>query len=194
MATTQRYRAEAAPATEGTGPVLTTAATHVLAVLRIAFGLTFLWAFLDKLLALGYATGRDAETGVVTVLGDQAWINGGSPTYGFLTFGADGPFKEFYNSIAGDPWTNWLFMLGLLGIGLAFTFGFTMRVASVAGFVLYVLIWTVALPPANNPVLDEHILGALTMLLLGLMLAGDHWGVGKMWARVPLVERFPVLR
>ena len=54
--------------------------------------------------------------------------------------------------------------------------------------------WTVALPPANHPVLDEHIAGALTMLLLGLMLAGDHWGVGKMWARVPLVERFPVLR
>jgi len=85
-------------------------------------------------------------------------------------------------------------MLGLLGIGLAFTFGFTMRIAGVAGFVLYILMWTVALPPANNLVLDEHILGALTMLLLGLMLAGDHWGVGKMWARIPLVERFPVLR
>jgi thiosulfate dehydrogenase [quinone] large subunit len=88
VATAQRYRAEAAPATEGMGPVLTTAATHVLG---IAFGLTFLWAFFDKLLALGYATGRDAETGVVTVLGDQAWVNGGSPTYCFLTFGAEGP-------------------------------------------------------------------------------------------------------
>ena len=30
---------------------------RVLAVLRIAFGFTFLWAFFDKLLALGFSTG-----------------------------------------------------------------------------------------------------------------------------------------
>ena len=194
MAISERHRLEAPPATEGTGPVLTSAATKVLSVLRIAFGLTFLWAFFDKLLALGYATGRNAETGVVEMFGDAAWINGGSPTYGFLAFGADGPFQGFYNSIAGAGWANWLFMLGLLGIGLAVTFGFGVRIAGVAGLVLYVMMWTVALPPANNPVLDEHILGGLTMLVLGLMLTGDHWGVGKAWARVPLVQKYPVLR
>ena len=36
-----------------------------LAALRIAFGATFLWAFLDKLLALGFATGKNPETGAV---------------------------------------------------------------------------------------------------------------------------------
>ena len=59
--------------------------------------------------------------------GDAAWIHGGSPTEGFLTFGADGPFKGFYHSIAGAAWADWLFMLGLLGIGLALTFGVGMR-------------------------------------------------------------------
>ena len=36
---------------------LSTPTRRVLAVLRIGFGLTFLWAFFDKLLALGFGTG-----------------------------------------------------------------------------------------------------------------------------------------
>ena len=98
--------------------VQTTFARKALAVLRIGFGLTFLWAFLDKLFALGFSTGRD-EAGVVDRFGDAAWINGHSPTEGFLKFGADGPFKGFYNSIGGTWFADWGFMLGLLGIGLA---------------------------------------------------------------------------
>ena len=103
--------------TTGTGTVhhasdtttaLSGAARKALAVLRIAFGLTFLWAFFDKLLALGFGTGKSVnpETGaeVVDRFGDAAWINGASPTEGFLAFGADGPFKSFYNDIAGAAW------------------------------------------------------------------------------------------
>ena len=172
---------------------LTTPARAVLAVLRIAFGLTFLWAFFDKLLALGFATGR-AEDGTIDRFGDAAWIHGGSPTNGFLAFGADGPFKEFYNSIAGAAWADWLFMLALLGIGVALTFGIGMRFAGVAGGVLYLMMWSVALPPANNPVLDEHILGAITVVALALVNAGDTWGLGHWWSKTETVERYPVLR
>ncbi len=107
-------------------------ARRVLAALRIAFGLTFLWAFFDKTFALGFHTGYD-QTGQLDRFGDAAWINGGSPTEGFLAFGADGPFKGFYNSIAGAAWADTLFMLGLLGVGLALTFGFGMRLATAAG-------------------------------------------------------------
>ena len=174
------------------------AARRMLAVLRVAFGLTFLWAFFDKLLALGFATGvaTNPETGATTTdrFGDAAWINGGSPTEGFLMFGAEGPFKDFYNGIAGDAWTNWLFMLGLLGIGLALTFGVGMRIAAIAGALMYVLMWTVVLPPENNPVLDDHLLGAMTLVVLALTLSGDTWGAGKAWAKTHLVQRFPILR
>lgn len=64
---------------------------QALAALRIAFGFTFLWAFLDKALALGFSTGAiiDPETGARTGIDfmakDAAWFNGGSPTEGFLT-------------------------------------------------------------------------------------------------------------
>jgi thiosulfate dehydrogenase [quinone] large subunit len=177
--------------TENSAP--TTFARRALALLRIAFGLTFLWAFFDKLLALGYHTGYD-QNGNLDRFGDAAWINGGSPTEGFLKFGADGPFKEFYNSIAGAAWADWLFMLGLLGIGLALTLGIGMRIAATAGAVLYLMMWTVVLPPENNPVIDDHILGALSMVVLAAFYAGDTCGFGKLWAANKFVKDNPVLR
>lgn len=168
-------------------------APRVLAIMRIAFGLTFLWAFFDKLLALGYSTGR-GEDGTVDRFGDAAWINGGSPTFGFLNFGADGPFEDLYHSIAGDAWADWLFMLGLLGIGVALTFGVAMRLGALAGVAMYVLMWTVVLPPPNNPVLDEHLLGALGIAVVALYGAGRTWGLGRWWESLPLVQRAPILR
>ncbi|HEU5108434.1 MAG TPA: hypothetical protein VFT95_07735 [Micromonosporaceae bacterium] len=182
----------------GTKPVVSGAAAKSLAVLRIAFGLTFLWAFFDKLFALGFATGRSVnpETGVETVdrFGDAAFINGASPTEGFLGFAADGPFKDFYNGIAGAAWADWLFMAGLFGIGLALTFGIVMRVGTIAGAVLYMLMWTVVLPPPNNPVLDDHVLGAISMIVLLTTAAGTTWGLGKAWNELPLVQRQPWLK
>ena len=183
---------ESTATTAGQGDVevvRSSAARTSLAVLRIAFGFTFLWAFFDKLLALGYSTGR-AEDGSVDRFGDAAWIHGGSPTKGFLAFGADGPFKGFYDDIAGAAWADWLFMAGLLGIGLALTLGVGMRIAAIAGAALYVLMWSVVLPPANNPLIDEHILGALTVVALALTNAGNTWGLGKVWGRTALVGRF----
>lgn len=170
------------------------AAGYALGALRIIVGLTFLWAFLDKLLALGFATGKNPETGAVDRFGPDAWINGGSPTEGFLAFGADGPFKGFYNSIAGDAWVNWAFMLGLLAIGVAFTFGIFTRLATIGGVIMYVMMWTVVLPPENNPILDDHLLGAAAVLVLGLFSAGRYLGLGSWWEGQSIVQRSPILK
>jgi thiosulfate dehydrogenase [quinone] large subunit len=170
-----------------------TATSRVLAALRIGFGLTFLWAFLDKTFALGFHTGYDQE-GNLDRFGDAAWINGASPTEGFLAFGADGPFKEFYNGIAGAAWADWLFMLGLLCIGIALTFGAGVRIAAATGALLYLLMWTVVLPPENNPVIDDHLLGGLTLVALALLNAGDTWGLGRWWSRQEIVQRHQFLK
>ncbi|GAB2870151.1 hypothetical protein [Nocardioides pacificus] len=192
---------EAVAAHRTTSPDLepgTPMARRVLATVRIMFGLTFLWAFFDKLLALGFHTGysTDPATGVETLdrFGDAAWINGASPTEGFLKFGAEGPFKEFYNSIAGAAWADWLFMLGLAGIGLALTLGIGMRFACAAGALLYVMMWTVALPPENHPFLDEHLLGGATLVALALLHADRTWGLGRVWAKLPIVKNSPILK
>jgi thiosulfate dehydrogenase (quinone) large subunit len=171
-------------------------ARRALAALRIGIGVTFLWAFLDKLLALGFATGTNPETGAVDRFGPDAWINGGSPTFGFLTFGvpADNPFQSFFNGLAGDVWVDWLFMLGLLGLGLALTLGVGMRLAAVTGAALYLMMWAASLPLENNPIVDDHVLGALTVIVLAATRSGDTWGLGTVWSRTGLVSEHEVLR
>jgi thiosulfate dehydrogenase (quinone) large subunit len=157
------------------------AGRYVLALLRIVVGWTFLWAFLDKLFGLGYATPSA-----------KAWLDGGSPTKGFLS-SATGPFAGFYHDIAGTGWANWLFMLGLLGIGTALLLGIGMRIAAVSGVILYLMMYTVVLPPVNNPVTDDHIIGALVFAVLALFSAGDTLGLGRWWKSLPLVQRNPWL-
>jgi len=198
MTTLNRHPQTTVTTTDERSVVTSSVARKALAALRIAFGLTFLWAFVDKLLALGFSTGavlndQGVKTGI-DYFSKDAWIHGGNPTLGFLTFGASGPFKDFYNAIAGQPWVNVLFMAGLLAIGLTLTFGIAMRLGTLSGFVMYLMMWSVALWPANNPVLDDHILGALTMAVLGLTLAGDTWGAGRAWTKTTLVHRLPILR
>jgi thiosulfate dehydrogenase (quinone) large subunit len=176
--------------------VMHSAARKGLAALRIGFGLTFLWAFVDKMFALGFHTGVNDQTGAVDRFGPDAWINGGSPTFGFLKFGVspDNPFHGFYTGIAGSAWADWLFMAGMLGIGLALTLGFGIRIAAGSAVALYLMMWTASMPLQTNPVIDDHILGLLTVIVLALTLAGDTWGIGKTWAKTNIVRRFPALR
>lgn len=161
---------------------------------RLALGWVFLWAFLDKLLALGFSTGRDPETNVVDRFGPAAWINEGSPTLGFLKFGTKGPLAEFYQGFAGATWANWLFMLGLAGIGLALVLGIGIRIASASGVLMLILMWSAALPPENNPFMDDHIVYALVLVLLAALGAGRTFGLGSWWERLPIVQRHPVLK
>jgi thiosulfate dehydrogenase [quinone] large subunit len=167
---------------------------YVLGVLRLALGWIFLWAFLDKTFALGYSTGVDPETGAVDRFGDAAWINGGSPTEGYLSFATSGPFAGLYQSFAGAVWADWLFMLGLLGIGLALMLGVALRITAVCGVLLTVLMWSSVLPPANNPIIDDHIIEALVFVVLALAGAGYTLGIGKQYERLPIVAKHAWLR
>jgi thiosulfate dehydrogenase [quinone] large subunit len=162
---------------------------YLAAITRLSIGWVFLWAFLDKAFALGYATGRNPETDAVDYFGDAAWINGGSPTEGFLTFGTKGPLADFYQSFAGATWADWLFMIGLLGIGLALMLGVTMRIAAVSGALMLVLMWSAALPPANNPFMDDHLVYAMVLGMLALAGAGHTLGLGRWWESLSIVKQ-----
>ncbi|MDX6296722.1 MAG: thiosulfate dehydrogenase (quinone) large subunit [Nocardioidaceae bacterium] len=170
------------------------AVRYVWGGLRIVMGVTFLWAFLDKLLALGYSTGVDSTTGAVDRFGPAAWIHGGSPTDGFLAFGAKGPFEGFYHAIAGTAFADIMFMAALLGLGVAFLSGTFMRIATVAGALLYLMMWSVVLPTANNPLFDDHTIGFFVVILLGLYGTGRYLGLGNWWAKQTIVQRFPILK
>lgn len=150
------------------------------AVLRLAMGWLFLWPFVDKVFGLGFATQSE-----------QAWLAGGSPTYGFLKFGAQGPLAPFFNALAGSGLVDWLFMLGLLLIGSALILGVGVRIASYSGAVMLFLMWLAVLPPEHNPVLDEHLIYLAVLISLGLVHAGRYAGLGKWWRKTKLVRNYP---
>jgi thiosulfate dehydrogenase [quinone] large subunit len=166
-----------APATSTTD-----ARAYVSAAIRLSLSTIFLWAFLDKLFGLGHETKSGA-----------GWLDGGSPTKGFLAFAAKGPFASVYHSFAGAAWADELFMAGLLGIGLALLLGIAMRPAAAAGGLLLVLMWSAVLPPANHVFMDDHLVYALVLVLLAQTGAGRTLGLGARWERLPLVQRYPVL-
>nr|WP_221376399.1 DoxX family membrane protein [Actinoplanes polyasparticus] len=166
---------------EAPGAMITRTAAKGLAVLRISVGFVFLWAFLDKTFGLGYSTPWE-----------RAWINGGSPTKGFLSAVEVGPFQGLFHSIAGDAWTNWSFMLGMLAIGVALIAGVGLRLAAVGTTVLMALMWAAEWPLASgssNPVVDYHVIYAIGAVVLALTYAGHTWGLGRWWAKLPLVQK-----
>ncbi len=158
-------------------------ADYVWAAARISIGWIFLWAFLDKTFGWGLATPAG-----------KAWISGGSPTTGFLKGTGENALGAFFSSLAGQPWIDWLFMLGLLGIGVALLLGAGLRIAAATGAVLLVFMWAAELPLANNPFMDEHLIYALVLVGLALADAGDTLGIGRMWGRTALVRSYPVLK
>lgn len=174
------------------GAVPSTLARVLLAVSRIALGLVFLWAFADKVFGLGYATSSA-----------QAWIHGGSPTKGFLANVHVGPLAAVLRSWAGQAWVDWLFMIGMGGIGLALVLGVGLRIAAGAGTAVMLMMWLAEWPLAkvtetgqatgsSNPIIDDHIIYVLVLLVLAATYAGDTWGLGRPWAAA--VRHNPWLR
>lgn len=156
----------------------------VLGILRLSMGLIFLWAFIDKVWGLGFATKAEG-----------AWLAGGSPTTGFLKFGVHGPFMEFFNSLAGNVMVDWLFMLGLLFIGVALTLGIFTKLGSYAGaLMLFLMYLGVGIQPEHHPFIDDHFVYFFVMLAVAWSDAGKYWGFGSTWERTSLVQRHPILK
>lgn len=171
MTTRQAHTTDLSTVTpQGEQHVLPTLGGYALGVIRLAFGFTFLWAFADKTFGLGLATP-----------GERAWINGGSPTTGYLS-GVEGPLAGFYQAMAGNVMIDWLFMLGLLGIGLTLMTGAAARVGALCGVAMYLFMYGAALPLANNPIVDDHLTGALVLLAIAAIPAAWHYlGMGSRW-------------
>ncbi|WP_190198917.1 DoxX family membrane protein [Streptomyces djakartensis] len=167
-----------------------TARACVFASARVLMGFVFLWAFLDKTFGFGYAT----RSG-------KGWIDGGSPTEGFLGQVAAGPMESTFHAWAGAAWADWLFMLGLLGIGLALTAGVALRLAAFAGTVMMALMWMAewhlsdgSPSMSTNPFADYHLVYAVVLIALAAASAGDALGLGRLWARLPVVRDHGWLR
>ncbi len=164
--------------------VTSSAARKIIAALRLTTGFIFLWAFLDKTFGLGFSTASD-----------KAWIHGGHPSQGFLkNLDPAKPLSGFFGSIA-SPVTDVLFMLGMLGVGLAVMLGIGTRVAAVCGTIILAMMWLAEFPPVagaaagTNPLIDYHVIYSLVIILVAIVGGGDTWGLGKIWKSLPIVQK-----
>lgn len=149
---------------------------------RLIMGVIFLWAFFDKLFGLNYATAADA-----------GWLDGVSPTYGYLRFASSGPLQSLFHTLAGNVVVDWLFMGGLFLIGLGLLAGVAYRITTFSGLLLLSFIWLSGLPPEHNPIIDEHIVYMFVLLILYYTQAQRWLGLGDWWIKQPIVRRLPFL-
>jgi thiosulfate dehydrogenase [quinone] large subunit len=163
--------------------VTTAAGRYVLAILRLATGFIFIWAFFDKAFGLGFSTATKL-----------AWINGGAPSQGFLKSPAvTGPLKGFFATIA-SPTTDILFMLAMLAVGAAVILGIGLRISAVAGTIVLLFMYLAEWPftanaGSTNPLVDYHIIYALSLIVVATLAAGDTWGLGRAWKSLPFVQK-----
>lgn len=150
-------------------------ARKVLAVARIAIGFSLLWGFVDKVFGLGYQTPAE-----------RAWVNGGTPAQGYIR-SIEGPFAGFFQGAFQNALGDWLFMAGILAIGVAVLLGAGLRLAAVSGTLLMATLYLTQLPwvsGGTNPLVDIHWINAILLCTVALTLAGDTWGVGRIWGRI----------
>jgi thiosulfate dehydrogenase [quinone] large subunit len=149
---------------------------------RILLGWLFFWSFFDKLFGLGFSTSSA-----------QSWLNGGSPTAGYLKYATSGIFSGFYDSLAGNQIVDILFMFALLALGAALILGIGSRLATYGGTLLLLMLWSTNIPPVQNPLIDEHIIFIALLWGLWLVKAGRMYGMGEWWSKTALVKRLPFL-
>ncbi|SEI97662.1 hypothetical protein [Demequina mangrovi] len=167
----------------------------MLSVTRIALGFVFLWAFIDKLLGLGFSTCRTtAEDGSFTIdaLCDKAWVNGGHVTEGYLVYGGNvnSPFHDFFVNLGAERWTDWPFMLGLAGVGLALMLGIGTKIAAWSGGLMLLFMYLTQMLPSTNPILDDHIVYILAIFgIVWVELSRQAIGLGSWWRSLEVVKK-----
>jgi thiosulfate dehydrogenase [quinone] large subunit len=158
-------------------PTLDSPAARVsIALTRIALGFVYLWAFLDKLFGLGLATPPKGSV-----------LAGQSASAGYLSH-TEGALSGWFQSLAGNPIVDALFMLGLGGVGAALIAGVGLRLAALGGTLVMGGIYLSMLPLSNNPIVDDHLIYILLGWLLAAIGAGSVGGLGARWQSLPLVR------
>lgn len=161
--------------------------------LRLAIGFEFLWAFFDRTFGLGYPTPSA-----------HAWIHGGSPVRHTLDHVDGGPLQSLSHAVASSPIVSWLFMLGLLGVGLALILGVLIRSAAIVGVIMFGLMWIASWPfeagahggatASADPIVNSHLIGALALLTVAAFTVRGVHGLRRWWYERPMVQRHAWLR
>jgi thiosulfate dehydrogenase (quinone) large subunit len=149
-----------------------------IAILRIGVGVIFFWAGLEKLMApepfsaagfLEFATG--GSLGWPFVTGEVAEGTVFNPTQGFwVDMATNDATMTFINVLV--PW-------GQLGIGIGLILGLLTRFSAAMG-TLMMLFFFVAAWDFEFGIVNQHLTYALVTAFLGLIGAGNYYGIDGM--------------
>jgi thiosulfate dehydrogenase [quinone] large subunit len=148
-----------------------------IAVLRIGVGIIFLWAGLEKVLA----------PDPFSAAGFLEFGTGGSLGWPFVTGEvAEGtiynPTQAFWVSIAGNESAmsiiNMLVPWGQIGIGVGLILGLLTRFSAAMGALMMLFFFIAAWDFAYG-VVNQHLTYALVTAFLGLIGAGNYYGLDR---------------
>jgi thiosulfate dehydrogenase (quinone) large subunit len=168
--------------------ILTKAQQGAIAVLRVATGIVFLTAGLEKFLgaepfsAAGFLKG--ATTGV-PYLGTAAEGTVYNPTH------------DFWVSLASNatlmPIVNWLVVAGEITIGALLILGLFTRFAALAGALMMGLFF-IATWDLSHGVINEQLMYGIVTGVLGVVAAGRYYGFDAVLEKAATIRRAPQLR
>ncbi len=159
------------------------------AILRIALGVGFLYAGLEKILQL----------------------SGGGPftAAGFLKFATLGalpgsnpkvvvnPTHDFWVALGNNgsliPIINFLVQFGELAIGVCLILGLATRFSGIMGAILTGLFFVASWSFANG-IVNEQLLYAVGSGFLAYVGAGQYYGLDAVLSKSAIVERAPALK
>ena len=161
-----------------------------LAVLRVALGLGFLYAGVDKVMHFDGSTKAFNATGFLK-----------GATGGAIPGSADGavvnPTHDFWVALAGNPGlmsvVNFLVVFGEIAIGVALILGLATRFAGVAGTLMMALFWVASWDFAHGFV-NEQFLYGIVAAFVAYAAAGEVYGLDAIIERTSIVRRAPQLR
>ncbi len=154
---------------------------NFLAAFRILVGWIFLWPFFDKLLGLGFETPAG-----------MGYIDGGSPS-SFVIYVTKGIFADFYTSLAGNGIVDIVMMLALLAIGLSLMLGIASKLGTIGCISFLIVMYTLCIPPTDNPIIDYHILLCFGMLAVYYLGGFERLSLYDRWKEFSLVKKVPIL-
>ncbi len=84
-------------------------------------------------------------------------------------------------------------MFGLLAVGLALILGIGRKIAAITGALMMVILWVASIPLVHNPFMDEHLIYALMLLIVGFT---KHHGIilVPQWNELGFVQKYPILQ
>ena len=147
-----------------------------------------------SLFLLRIATGWLMFYAGVTKIIDSTW-SAASYLQGAKTFPA---FFQWFLQPGALPMINFVNEWGLTLLGVSLILGIFVRFSSLLGVLLMLLYYFPVLdfpyPNVHSYIVDEHIIYALALLVLGAFRAGRVWGLEEWCSNLPICRRFPQYR